>query len=94
MNDKDYPVTLLKGSWPEWFGNIGMRFIYVRIRGCMGWIGVGGSHNDAMNRAEVVKECPEYYGVLEDLDAISLLRENGYRVKSVVVLEHVEELSE
>ena len=85
-------VTLLKGSWPEWYGNIGMKFIYIRIRYGTVSIGIGGSHVHAMNQSRVVREDPTCAGVTDMQDAIRELERAGYKVRSIVVPEHVEEL--
>lgn len=94
MNDKDYPVTLLKGTWPEWFGNVGMRFVYVRIRNGQVLIGLGSSHTEAFEKAVMVFEDERYTGVTEIWDAIASLRREGFQVRSMVVPEHVEEIAD
>jgi hypothetical protein len=91
MDDKAYPVVELDGAWPEWFGKIGMRFIYIRIRHGDCTIGVGSSHNEAFERASTVEEAnPDLVGVTEVDDAVWMLRKHGYRVESIVVPAHVE----
>lgn len=87
-------VTLLGGHWPQWYGNLGMQFIYVRIRYGDCSIGVGGSHQDAMNKSELVRSDPDMVGVLDIKDAIRELKKQGYRVRSIIVPEHVEEIEE
>ena len=92
MNHSDKTVTLLKGWWPNWYGNLGKQFIYVRIRYGQCSIGVGRSHSDAETKASVVREDESLEGVTDIDDAIEELRKQGYLVKSIVVPEHVKEL--
>jgi hypothetical protein len=87
-------VTLLKGSWPQWFGNLGMQFVYIRIRYGQCSIGEGRSHPEAMDKAVVVYESDDLMGVTDIGDAVALLHKHGYKVRTIVVPEHVEELSE
>ena len=95
MSELDYPtdkeVTLLKGSWPQWYGNYGMQFVYVRIRHGECQIGVGNSHSEAESNAEVVAHDSEWEGVTEIHDAIGALRAQGFKVKSYIIPEHVVE---
>lgn len=85
-------VTMLNGHWPQWYGTLGMQFIYIYIRHGNCQIGVGGSHKAAENNARVVRESPDLVGVFDIEDAINELRVAGYHVKSIIVPEHVEEV--
>jgi len=71
-----------------------MQFIYIRIRYGVCSIGVGRSHSDAMDKSSMVSESSDFEGVTDMKDAIAQLRQNGYKIASIVVPEHVEELSE
>lgn len=69
-----------------------MKFVYVRIRHGEASVGVGSSHYEAAHKAEVVKVSEDFAGVTDIEDAIHVLHEFGYKVKSIVVPEHVREL--
>ena len=92
MDDKAYPVTELRDDWPQFYGKIGMRFIFLRIRHGSAWIGTGGSYAEAECKADLVTLEDSLAGVSGIDDAIRVLKKNGYRVKSIVVPEHIEEL--
>lgn len=85
-------VKMLAGYWPEWYGNLGMHFIYIRIRHGQCWIGTGRSHPEAESKANVVRNSASLAGVSDIEDAIKELERAGYKVKSIVVPEHVKEL--
>jgi hypothetical protein len=92
MDDKQYPVIELAGSWPHWFGRIGMRFLCVYIRCGSASIGTGASNAEALERLVEVESDPSLAGVTDIDDAVRVLRKHGYRVKSIVVPAHIEEI--
>lgn len=86
-------VTLLHGSWPQWYGNLGKWFIYVRIRHGASYIGVGRSKPEAQIKSALVRECDSLRGVTGVEEAIKELGRAGYKVASRIVPEHIEEVS-
>ena len=85
-------VTMLGGHWPQWYGQLGMEFVYIRIRYGECYIGVGRDHNQAENKSVLVKEDASMEGVTDITDAIEQLRLNGFHIKSIIIPEHVEEV--
>lgn len=84
-------IIALEGSWPEWVGNLGMKFVYIRIRYGQCRIGVGADHNQARGAAEIFKEdAQNLSGVVGMEEAVNMLRAAGYTVESIVVPSHIE----
>lgn len=85
-------ITMLDGHWPQWYGKLGMQFVYIRIRHGACLIGTGRSHPEAESKARVFRNSASLDGVSDMEDAIKELERAGYKVKSIVVPEHVKEL--
>ena len=72
-------IRNFRGSWPDWFADLDDgRFVYIRIRHGYVFVGVGATQELAMGASEEVKSSPDYAGVSDAVDALVILREQGY----------------
>lgn len=72
-------IRNLRGAWPNWFADLDdQRVVYVRIRFSQASVGIGASEEEAMTEAVVVREGDDYAGVTDVVDALIVLRDQGY----------------
>src|ERR1035437_3909167 len=83
-------VTNLEGHWPQWYGMLGMQFVYVRVRYGQSYIGVGNSRLEAERKSELFREDESLCGVAGMREAVEELSRAGFTVESVVVPSHLQ----